>query len=149
MKLKKTINSILIASSALLATSYVTAEPFGGRNGGINFDGAVYVMSNKLDGNSIFAYGRKADGRLKLIGEYPTGGLGSTDFDGGEGLDPLISEGSVILSDDRRYLFAVNAGSNTVSSFRINDDLSLRLRDPIEVDGVALTHWRIAMVLWL
>ena len=55
MKLKKTINSILIASSALLATSYVTAEPFGGRNGGINFDGAVYVMSNKLDGNSIFA----------------------------------------------------------------------------------------------
>ena len=136
MKLKKTINSILIASSALLATSYVTAEPFGGRNGGINFDGAVYVMSNKLDGNSIFAYGRKADGRLKLIGEYPTGGLGSTDFDGGEGLDPLISEGSVILSDDRRYLFAVNAGSNTVSSFRINDDLSLVLRDPVEVDGV-------------
>ena len=136
MKLKKTINSMLIASSALLAVSSVTAEPFGGRNGGINFDGAVYVMSNKLDGNSIFAYGRKADGRLKLIGEYATGGLGSTDFDGGEGLDPLISEGSVVLSDDRRYLFAVNAGSNTVSSFRINDDLSLRLREPAAVDGV-------------
>lgn len=136
MKLNKTINSILVASSVLLATSSVSAEPFGGRNGGINFDGAVYVMSNKLDGNTIFAYGRKADGRLKLIGEYETGGLGSTDFDGGEGLDPLISEGSVVLSDDRRFLFAVNAGSNTVSSFRINEDLSLRLRRPIEVDGV-------------
>ena len=136
MRLKNTINTIIIASSALLATSSVTAEPFGGRFGGINFDGAVYVMSNKVDGNTIVAYGRKADGRLKKIGEYPTGGLGSTDFDGAEGLDPLISEGSVVLSDDRRYLFAVNAGSNSVSSFRINDDLTLRLREAVPVDGV-------------
>jgi len=62
--------------------------------------------------------------------------VGSTDFDGAEGLDPLISEGSVVLSDDRRTLFAVNAGSNTVSSFRVNEDLSLSLRRPIAVDGV-------------
>ncbi len=136
MKFPKKLTSLLIAGSALLANDIVSAEPFGGRNGGVNFDGAVYVMSNKLDGNTIFAYGRKGDGRLKLIGEYATGGLGSTDFDGGEGLDPLISEGSVILSDDRRFLFAVNAGSNTVSSFRINSDLSLRLNEAQAVDGV-------------
>jgi len=63
----KTINALFIAASALLMANIATAEPFGGRNGGINFDGAVYVMSNKLDGNSIFAYGRKADGWLNRL----------------------------------------------------------------------------------
>ena len=130
------MKAFFIAVSALLISNIATAEPFGARFGGINFDGAVYVMSNKVDGNTILAYGRKADGRLKLIGEFETGGLGSTDFDGGEGLDPLISEESLILSDDRRFLFAVNAGSNTVSPFRINSNFTLRLLEPVAVDGV-------------
>lgn len=136
MKFRTTIPSILIATSALFMADLATAEPFGGRNGGVNFDGAVYVMSNKLDGNTVVAYGRASNGELKFIGEYPTGGLGSTDFDGDEGLDPLISEGSVILSDDRSTLFVVNAGSNSVSSFLVNGNLSLTLRDIEDVQGV-------------
>ena len=134
---KKTLVVSAVALASAIGVQSASAEPFGGRNGGINFDGAVYAMSNKVDGNTIVAYGRKSDGSLKFIGEFATGGDGSTDFDGPEGLDPLISEGSVILSDDRRFLFAVNAGSNTVSSFVIRNNLSLRLVDQVQVDGVA------------
>lgn len=100
-------------------------------NGGTDFVGAVYAMTNgngqdQNPTNSIVAYGRNGDGTLSNIGIFPTGGDGG-DFDGGEGLDPLISAYAVTKSDDNRFVFAVNAGSNTVSSFRVNSDFSLTL----------------------
>ena len=85
--------------------------------------GAAYTMTNALDGNEIAAFVRGDDGLLTPIGNFPTNGLGSTEFDGGEGLDPLISADSIIVSEDQRYLFAVNAGSDSISSFRINSCL--------------------------
>jgi len=100
-----------------------------------NFVGAVYAMTNgngQVDGtniqgpNSIVAYGRNGDGTLNLIGSFLTQGNGG-DYDGGEGLDPLISANAVIKTDDNEQLFAVNAGSNTVTSFNIQDDFSLVL----------------------
>ena len=100
-----------------------------------NFVGAVYAMSNKLDGNTIVAYGRIGNGTLELIGEYPTFGKGGT-FDGGEGLDPLISANAIALTDNRRFLFAVNAGSNSVTVFKINRDFSLRAISKSLVPGV-------------
>ena len=94
--------------------------------------GAVYAMSNgegQVDGNvqgpnAIVAYGQAEDGTLRLIGEYPTGGNGG-DFDGGEGLDPLISAYAITKTIDNRFVLAVNAGSNTVTSLKVNDDFSL------------------------
>ncbi len=118
-----------------VAVATQTQDPFGGRNNGVEFDGGVYAMTNKFDGNSIVAYGRKSDGTLELLGEYPTGGLGAA-FDGGEGLDPLISAYSVLLTENRRFLLVVNAGSNTISVFRILNDLSLQLTDQQPVEGV-------------
>jgi len=99
------------------------------------FPGAVYAMSNSFDRNAIVAYGRNADGTLELVGEFATGGKGAA-FDGGEGLDPLISANAVILTDDRDHLLAVNAGSNTISAFRINNDASLTLTSRARVAGV-------------
>jgi len=60
----------------------------------------------------------------------------ATGFYGGEGLDPLISANSVIITEDREHILAVNAGSNTVSVFKINPDFSLRLTDIERVYGV-------------
>lgn len=101
--------------------------------------GAVYVMTNEIntsgDGNAIAAFLRADDGSISFNGRFPTGGNGSTDFDGGEGLDPLISAYSLINTPDNRFLLAVNAGSNTVSSFRINTDFSLTLIDVESTDG--------------
>ena len=66
--------------------------------------GAVYVMTNDLDNNEIAVFGRMADGKLYSVGNYATGGAGSTDFDGMEGLDPLISADSIVVTEDEEYL---------------------------------------------
>jgi 6-phosphogluconolactonase len=76
--------------------------------------GAVYALTNSPAGNAVLVYDRSADGSLTPAGAYPTGGAGS-----GAGLG---SQSAVIVSDDGRLLFAVNAGSNSVSSFRIRPD---------------------------
>ena len=75
--------------------------------------GGVFAMSNILDDNTIVSYSRAADGTLTFVGEFSTGGQGG-DFDGPEGLDPLISAYSLINTPDNKYLLAVNAGSNTI-----------------------------------
>jgi len=98
--------------------------------------GGVYVMSNgegQVDGNvqgpnSVVAYGQAADGSLTLLGTYPTGGNGG-DFDGGEGLDPLISAYAITKTLDNRFVLVVNAGSNTVTAMKVNDDFSLTATD--------------------
>ena len=98
--------------------------------------GAVYVQTNALDGNEVAAFGRNLDGTLFHIGDYATGGLGSTEFDGGEGLDPLISADSLITVKNEQYLVTVNAGSDTVTSFRIESDFSLTKVSTISSGGV-------------
>ena len=99
-----------------------------------DFVGAVYAMTNgngQIDGNVqddnvIVTYGRNEDGSLTPIGPVQTGGQGG-DYDGGEGLDPLISAYALTKTPDNSTLLAVNAGSNTISSFNINPDFSLTL----------------------
>ena len=93
-----------------------------------SFAGAVYVMTNDFSGNEIAAYGRNDDGTLQHIANVSTGGVGAA-FDGGEGLDPLISAYALMISPDNNFVFATNAGSNTVSAFQVNDDFSLTLLD--------------------
>jgi 6-phosphogluconolactonase len=79
--------------------------------------GAVYTMTNATSGNSIIAFHRAADGSLAPIGSYPTGGAGT-----GGAIDPLASQYSLVLSDDHDLLFAVNAASGTITSFRVGGD---------------------------
>jgi len=101
-----------------------------------NFVGAVYAMSNgegQVPGNvqgpnSVIAYGQAPNGMLTLIDSYPTGGNGG-DFDGGEGLDPLISAYAITKTQDNKFVLAVNAGSNTVTSMAVNEDFSLEAVD--------------------
>ena len=70
-----------------------------------NAAGAVYAMTNgegqvagNVQGpNSVVAYSQSAEGTLSIIGSFPTGGNGG-DFDGGEGLDPLISAYAITKS---------------------------------------------------
>ena len=70
------------------------------------------TMSNAISGNTVVAYARNADGTLRQAASYATGGLGV-----GHGLE---NQGALALSDDRKYLFVVNAGSDDVSVFQIN-----------------------------
>ena len=73
---------------------------------------AVFALTNQTVGNAVAMYARAADGSLMWAGSVATGGTGA-----GTGLG---SQGALALSDDGRWLFAVNAGSNDVSAFRVS-----------------------------
>jgi 6-phosphogluconolactonase (cycloisomerase 2 family) len=81
----------------------------------------VFVQTNELTGNQIVVYDRGADGTLTRAGTYPTGGLGGAAAPGTES-DRLASQGSLAYDARHRLLVAVNAGSDTVSSFRVTGD---------------------------
>lgn len=90
------------------------------------FVGAVYAVTNAVDGNAVAAFGRNSDGTLTAIDTFDTGGNGGV-FDGtNDGLDPLISEDAIVAVDNR-FLLVVNPGSNSISSLAINEDFSLTL----------------------
>lgn len=97
------------------------------------FTGAVYAGTNDGQKNGLVAYGSKSDGTLAYIGAYLSGGAGGRLNTGGP-VDPLISAHSV-LNVDNRFVLQVNAGSNTISSFRVNKDFSLTLIDVVPSDG--------------
>ncbi len=75
--------------------------------------GKVFTMSNDAAGNAVVVFDRAANGTLTAAGSVPTGGLGS----GAE----LGSQGALALGEGGRMLFAVNAGSATVTAFRLRD----------------------------
>ena len=101
--------------------------------------GAVYALTNQITGNAVMAFNRAADGTLTPTETFLTGGLGN----GREGfIDPLASQGALILSADNQFLFAVNALSDEISVFTVNED-GLRLIDIVPSGGrlpVSLTH---------
>ncbi len=103
------ITVLLIVLSALIPMAAMAG--FGDSRHG---EGAVYVMSNAPEGNEVVVFKRNFLGRLTLGESYPTGGLGT-----GGTIDPLGSQGSLILSPNHRWLFAVNAGSNDISVFHV------------------------------
>jgi 6-phosphogluconolactonase (cycloisomerase 2 family) len=93
--------------------------------------GNLYMQTNEVR-NAIVHYRWSTSGTLTEVERVPTGGAGS-----GE-LSPIYhinrpndfeGAGSVILTPDRRFLFATNAGDNSVSSFAVNEDGELTLVD--------------------
>ena len=73
---------------------------------------AVFTLSNSAAGNAVIAFSRSANGSLTPAGSFATLGNGT-----GAGLG---SQGAVALSDDGQFLFAVNAASNTITSFTVD-----------------------------
>ena len=84
--------------------------------------GAVFVQTDDPAGNTIVAYDRNADGSLTQAGNYRTGGLGGVL--GGSVVDHLASQGSLQL--DNGLLYAVNAGSDTITVFAVDGDRLIR-----------------------
>jgi 6-phosphogluconolactonase (cycloisomerase 2 family) len=82
--------------------------------GGDHSAGKVYTLTNSAAGNAVAVFDRAKDGTLTPDGTFLTGGTGT----GGN----LGSQGAVILSEDGHELFAVNAGSNSISYFRVKHD---------------------------
>ena len=108
------------------------APPSENRAGGFDnhpAGGQVWTMTNDAGGNAVLAFARAHDGTLTPAGSYPTGGLG-----GGAGLG---NQSGMTLDDAGRFLLVVNAGSNSVSSFRVRNNGGL---DLVDVQGSGGTH---------
>jgi len=94
--------------------------------------GHLYMQTNEIK-NVIIHYHRTAEGALSEVERVATGGAGSGTFKpiSGQESSPNAFEGagSVILSPDRRFLFATNGGDNSASSFAVGKDGRLTLVD--------------------
>jgi len=117
---------LVTLAAALAGASYAHADPGNGHGK------LVFVQTNEPSGNRIVVYDRGSDGRLTEAGVQPTGGLGGVAAPGTES-DHLASQGSLVYDSEHRVLLAVNAGSDTVSLFRVDGD-RLRLVD-VEPSG--------------
>lgn len=89
--------------------------------------GMVYTLSNQAGGNKVLAYRRAATGQLTFDAAYFTGGTGT-----GGGLG---NQGAVVVTDDDKFLLAVNAGSHSVSSLKITGN-RLNLRSTVNSGGI-------------
>lgn len=78
--------------------------------------GGVFTETDDPTSNAVVAFARGADGSLRHIANYATDGQG---LGGLNVTDPLFSQYSVLLTPDHRYLYAVNAKSNTVAAFAV------------------------------
>ncbi|MDX6400009.1 MAG: hypothetical protein QOF27_615 [Gaiellaceae bacterium] len=99
-----------VAPEALAANSKTHKKPVG----------TVYTQTNGLSSNAVIAFNRYADGSLKQRQVVKTGGKGGAEQQPGcTATCPILdANGEVNLSSNGKLVFAVNAGSNTVSSFR-------------------------------
>jgi 6-phosphogluconolactonase (cycloisomerase 2 family) len=82
--------------------------------------GAVFVQTDNTAGNAISVYDRGWNGSLTAAGTYPTGGNGGTLS--GSVVDHLASQGSLQYDAQQNELFAVNAGSDTITAFAVYGD---------------------------
>ncbi len=87
--------------------------------------GFVYTETNASPNNQVLIFGRYANGRLKRAGAVSTGGSGGHEQQGPcnppGGCPSLDTQGEVVLTPDGKVLFAVNAGSNNITSFRVTN----------------------------
>lgn len=73
--------------------------------------GAVFTVSNEAEGNRILAFAAHRDGSLGEAHAVETGGLGTG--------DSLGSQGALALTEDHRFLIAVDAGSNEITALSV------------------------------
>jgi 6-phosphogluconolactonase (cycloisomerase 2 family) len=131
-KLRLLFTLIAIAASIVAATViFPTVGTSKEMSASGHSAGHLYMQTNETR-NSIIHYHRSANGALAEVERVATGGAGS-----GE-LSPIYhinrpndfeGAGSVILTPDRRFLFATNAGDNSVSSFAVDKEGRLTLLD--------------------
>jgi 6-phosphogluconolactonase (cycloisomerase 2 family) len=104
------------AATAFTGTASAASTPSSSEGG------AVFVQTDAVDGNTIVAYDRD----LHQLASYRTGGLGGALT--GAVVDHLASQGSLTLDQTHHLLYAVNAGSNTLTVFGVHGDRLTRLQ---------------------
>jgi 6-phosphogluconolactonase (cycloisomerase 2 family) len=119
--------SLLVLAAATMATVALTGTAGAATNGfGRGTDHVVFVQTDNPAGNQIVAYDREADGSLTQAGVYDTGGLGGVLA--GSVVDHTASQGALTYDRANDLLYAVNAGSDTLSVFAVRGDRLILLQ---------------------
>ncbi|HET7071084.1 MAG TPA: beta-propeller fold lactonase family protein [Nocardioides sp.] len=114
----------LALTAGLAAGSAGLASPASAHDGHGPRARAVFVQTDDPAGNTVVAYDRNPDGTLTQAGIYSTGGLGGVLH--GSVVDHLASQGSLALDESHHTLYAVNAGSDTITVFAVHGDTLTR-----------------------
>lgn len=125
MSIRLNLQSRVVTSSVLAATLAATVAPAAWAGPGhhsARHTGTVFVQTDNPAGNAVVAYDRTRSGELAFAGSYQTGGNGGVLA--GSQVDHLASEGSLVRQGD--HVYAVNAGSNTITNFKIIGDRLVR-----------------------
>jgi 6-phosphogluconolactonase (cycloisomerase 2 family) len=88
-------------------------SPTNDQTGGRVRSVTIYTLSNSASRNAVVSFVSRG-GALRYQQSFDTGGLG----------DPSVAgtvQGAIAISAGDRFLFAVDAGSNEITSFRIGD----------------------------
>lgn len=113
-------------SSSVLAVGDDDDRDSGNDRGNARVNNVVYVQANHPDRgqNSILAYRRDSrTGCLTQFASFLTGGEGALNLEDRLGTDDHDQD--IIVSPDKRFLFATNQGSNTIAVFRIRPNGNL------------------------
>ena len=117
----------VIGTGAALAAAALFAAPAAvaadahhapGARAQLHGTSSVFVQSDNTAANTVVAYARAADGTLAQKGVYATGGKGG--MLAGTVADHLASQGSLAYDRHHQLLYAVNAGSDTVTVFAVH-----------------------------
>ena len=125
---------VLALAAALLLASTLATSAMADHRGG----GSLYTQTNDPNGNTVQRFDRGRDGSLTPAGTFATGGVGLAGLGG--------RQGAVELSGDGRYLYAVNAGSDSVSVFRLGRRFELARTAPsggVAPVSIAEDHGRV------
>ncbi len=115
--MKKSIRLVGVGGIAIAATALLAGQAQASPE---QHSAPVFVQTDNLAGNTIVAYDRAGDGSLHQAGTYATGGKGGALT--GAVVDFLASQGSLAYDRANGLLYAVNAGSNTVTVFTVHGD---------------------------
>lgn len=122
--MKRSIRLVVGAGAVLGISAWAAPVAAGaagfpsGPNGARGAAHVVFVQTDNTAGNQVVAYARADDGSLTLADTYDTGGLGGVL--NGSAVDHTASQGALTYDEEHALLYAVNAGSNTVSVFSVN-----------------------------
>ena len=116
------------AALALMPASALAKKPDNPGNRHSHGGGVVYTMTQNPAGNEIVVYRRASNGNITETARVATGGVGAASTPP-FGFPIVDSQGSIELTKNGRLLFAVNAGDDTISSFRVGKHNGLTLVD--------------------
>jgi 6-phosphogluconolactonase (cycloisomerase 2 family) len=120
----KTLTRLGTVAALALAVAGPTSILAGPASATTHDPAPVFVQSDNLSGNTVTVYDRAADGALTEGATVATGGLGGALT--GSVVDHLASQGGLGYDADRGLLYAVNAGSDTLTTFLVNGDRLVR-----------------------